>query len=379
MIYQKLSTVLALFSSFSLFATPGIFNNGTLESRDHLNPKRSLEDSTPVHGRAFYIESPHFGYAWGHAVQDTFVPIYVCLKERDLLEHPVTVCIFTNDWDHSSSHCQRISSFFQRLFPHAKLLPLTHRSPSYSFEEIEPFRYGIPLPSWPNQREMLRSFGFQRNVIIPQGIPENTPTNEFVDYALEKLGLDSIAMVPNRVYLINKGPNRNRRLINRSAVAKVFSDQGFEVIDVDLETLSPEEQIKLIRSCEYYISTHGAALTNTMFLHNDSKVMIIWPLHAKYFHSRKYCPFTSVLLSRGVKLMEYDKPYHPYDVYVNLNKVEAPDYFVRYRQRLLWIPKKKGWESIDAFPLPCMYDIYLVDLYIENPREILELILKDLL
>ena len=217
------------------------------------------------------------------------------------------------------------------IFPFVTIHVFNDQSPKTFFEDIEVIQGGAPLFECAEHMVFMRSFGFQNNITVPHKKPEQNLVVEFVDYVLNKYNIKENTFIPNRVYLIRKDKSCARRIINMKQVVETLKNHNYEVVDVDFTHLSPKEQIILTRSSEFFISTHGASLTNTLFLHPEAKVMIIWPENAKYFHNRKYCPFTSILLSKGNKIIEYDKPYHKKDCYLMKNNLLVPQYFYKYK------------------------------------------------
>lgn len=84
---------------------------------------------------------------------------------------------------------------------------------------------------------------------------------------LEKIPASS---TKSRVY-ISRNKQKARRVYNENEVINVLTPLGFEI--VYFEDLTLIQQIELAKGIEIAVSSHGANMTNTMFMPNNSKVL----------------------------------------------------------------------------------------------------------
>lgn len=362
-----------IFASTCLFSFEGHFSKGDLKQVECIPEKTRLKIFSE---RAIFCDSLYYSDAWGHAIQDTIIPLYKYLKDENLIDKPVLICIKTRK--KSTSIISKTTDLLTSIFPQAKVQIFTSKSHPCFFEDIEVVKGGMPGSGADGVQvaqymEQMRRYGFADNIVVDHSSPEWNIVHDFVDHVIDCYDLHDVKLIPNRVYLINKNKSLARKILNRSDLSRLLKEQGYEVLELDFGNLSVRDQIIATRSSQFFVSTHGAALTNTMFLHNEASVVIIWPEDAKYFHNRVYCPFTSILLSKGVQLIEYDKPRSVWDRYGQAQDIMAPEYFFNFRGQLYLKPEKKNWDSIRNFHLACMYDIYNVDMFIENPEELVYL------
>lgn len=366
--FKKALLIPVFFLHAVLHSFEAQYANGKL-IQIHSIPIEEISSNNLIKEKSVYCDSIHFSYAWGHAIQDTVFPIFKFLKENDLLDTNVSIFIKSSNEEHIVN--RNAQQFMKDIFPFVTIHVFNDQSPKTFFEDIEIIQAGAPLSECAEHMAFMRSFGFKDNITIPHKKLEENLVTEFVDYVLNKYDIKENTFIPNRVYLLRKDNSCARRIINMKQVIQTLKKHGYEVVDVDFTHLSPKEQIILTRSSEFFISTHGASLTNTIFLQPEAKVLIIWPENAKYFHNRKYCPFTSILLSKGNKIIEYDKPYHKKDRYLMKDNLLVPQYFYKHKNRVQLRKDKKNWTDILAFPLPCMLDIYQVNMFIGNPEQII--------
>lgn len=92
---------------------------------------------------------------------------------------------------------------------------------------------------------------------------------------------------PKKIYISRKNA-RARRVINENELIEKLEKVGF--VCLELENISFAEQVELFSGCELLISLHGAALTNSIFMPLDAKVIELFPadhpkeeLNACYF------------------------------------------------------------------------------------------------
>jgi capsular polysaccharide biosynthesis protein len=84
---------------------------------------------------------------------------------------------------------------------------------------------------------------------------------------------------PNRKIYISRRKARNRHVVDEHAVERTLIARGFE--SVCFEDLSVAEQIALMRRAKTIVTTHGAALANTIFAPAGACVIEIFPRQRK--------------------------------------------------------------------------------------------------
>lgn len=124
-----------------------------------------------------------------------------------------------------------------------------------------------------------------QNLIVPSlagPVGCLTPRGWQVLQQLAPLG--QAAGLPRRIY-ISRRAARWRRVINEAEVLEALRPWGF--VSVQLEALSPGEQIALMQRAEAVIGIHGAGLTNLAFCQPGTVVIEIFPTNAvlPYFWS----------------------------------------------------------------------------------------------
>lgn len=77
------------------------------------------------------------------------------------------------------------------------------------------------------------------------------------------------------VYVTRRG-SRGRRVSNESSVIELLVRYGFEVHDFDDTSFA--DQVRLMSECEIFVSIHGAALTNMLFMNPGGTVLELLPI-----------------------------------------------------------------------------------------------------
>ena len=77
-----------------------------------------------------------------------------------------------------------------------------------------------------------------------------------------------------KIYVTRKD-SRARKVINEGEVLEILTPKGFEC--VDLENVSFRDQVDMFVECSHFISIHGGALTNAIFMPPGGKVVELYP------------------------------------------------------------------------------------------------------
>ncbi|MCU0327882.1 MAG: glycosyltransferase family 61 protein [Chitinophagales bacterium] len=88
-----------------------------------------------------------------------------------------------------------------------------------------------------------------------------------------------------KIYVTRRNA-RSRKIFNEEILLDFLSKQGFEILE--LENLSIQAQIEMFRSATVFVSIHGAALTNMVWMQDRSKIIEIMP-YSKENHSENLC------------------------------------------------------------------------------------------
>ena len=122
--------------------------------------------------------------------------------------------------------------------------------------------------------------------------PNHTMTRQFVHHVLERYNVTQVQQIPGRVVVIDRlpylaHPRSNPQTIERAiphlanvtrhvletAFASSSSPTRLSLQVVALETLSMQDQLRLIRQAQVLVGNHGAGLTHTLFLQPHSHVL----------------------------------------------------------------------------------------------------------
>lgn len=93
-----------------------------------------------------------------------------------------------------------------------------------------------------------------------------------------------------------------------------MESRGYVVKKVYFEQLPFFEQVRLARSASIMICTYGSNMTNSIFMHRGSTVVVVWPNpHARLFWVNKYCVLHGAAVLRGIIVHVIDKSYDDRD------------------------------------------------------------------
>jgi len=74
----------------------------------------------------------------------------------------------------------------------------------------------------------------------------------------------------NKIY-ISRNNQQYRKIVNENEVCQVLNGYGFKI--VSFEGMSFDEQVSLMMNAKYVVSSHGANLTNILFMPRGGKVL----------------------------------------------------------------------------------------------------------
>jgi len=91
---------------------------------------------------------------------------------------------------------------------------------------------------------------------------------------IEKCNVVGTSIEPyDRIYVSRKTA-RLRKVENEEGVINLLSNYRFKVVDID--KLNFFQQVQLFSQCKVFVSIHGAALTNAMFMPKGGKVLELY-------------------------------------------------------------------------------------------------------
>lgn len=73
-----------------------------------------------------------------------------------------------------------------------------------------------------------------------------------------------------RIY-VSRGKQKARRIVNEAEVIEILKQHNFQILY--FENLSFEEQVLLVKNAKYYVGSHGANMTNLMFMKDGAGVL----------------------------------------------------------------------------------------------------------
>lgn len=354
--------------------TKAYWSRGKFFDRDkeHISSKtQTIKDKT------IFFEF-NFVSCYGHALLDGLVPLYAMLKADNLLDKSVSIAIRIPSDQMDLPTTRNILQLVKEVFPFKNIYILTGKK-KFFFENIVLDEYkknyaGFykTFPESHNYIKQLKDFGIQDNIVFQDVQVKNNIMKEFVDYVAAAYKIKS-EMVPNRVLIAKR--KSNRKIENFDELVRHLKTRGYDVKVVDFEAISIREQIVQTMQAQYLIGTYGSNLVNAIFLRPEANVVILWHKYAKYFWSRKYCIIHSAFLATGAKLIEFDKPdYDTRDVYTS--EISDANFFYRKGSQIFLKPEKSSLEEMLKYPLPAMYDLTNVNMYIP-PEEIVQLLTKS--
>lgn len=150
------------------------------------------------------------------------------------------------------------------------ILPLDFQEPAYIKESLERLQLRY---IWIDQEKQGHIFENLATVFMPVLFAEINPCfqQEMKDAIVSAVALRYEN--PVRKIYVSRSKARYRKIVNEEELLPVLLSYGYEIIHT--ETLSFNEQVHLFAQAKFLVTTHGAALTNSMFMQPGSSVMEI--------------------------------------------------------------------------------------------------------
>jgi len=237
-------------------------------------------------GKLIDFSVPNNGHQWTTWPSHPY-PSHFDIKYRWKQEQYDKIIVFDDFYNFSNNYYHFLVKMIAQVFQIQKaginlslpvLCPISIREKKFFKEFANLFPILKKLNYIDYQKTIIRCNGFyisDGNTMLPEQI------NCFKN-------LQVSPTTPKKKIFIGR-KNVARVASNQSEIEKIVREEGFEVIY--WENYSVEEQIAIIRNTEYFISFHGAGLTNLLFVQNNNlKVLEIHNANAKlYWHYMLIC------------------------------------------------------------------------------------------
>ena len=110
------------------------------------------------------------------------------------------------------------------------------------------------------------------NLLMPNYLAGSGRIHPEKVFDLKKFFLGKInSQVSKERLYVSRARQKSRKIANEREVVNVMRQFGFET--VYFEDYTFEQQIELVQNCKFLVSSHGANLTNTLFMPQGSKVI----------------------------------------------------------------------------------------------------------
>lgn len=346
------------------------FFNLEEEKTERLKVKKS---KFTISGKSVFF-NPNIVSCYGHAILDGVFPLYLHLKNAELLTTEINLLISFDEDKYNSEVCKKTLLFIKDIFKIKNIILLKKGMIIEKLLSIE----GLPLDgnssqflgfynSYKDSYQYilkLRSIGLKDNVIFKNENFENSPVRDFALFVKKAYNITT-QIIPKKALIIKR--KVLRKILNPEDLITSLKESLYDPCEINFENLSIKELIEAVSSAEIMIGTYGSNLTNAIFMHPESSIIILWHKYAKYFWSRRYCIIHSAFLSAGIKLIELDQPDYDYrNKYDCLSYVNMlTDYFSRCGDLIILNPEKINMNDFINIPGIGSYELLNVDLYIE--------------
>ena len=158
---------------------------------------------------------------------------------------------------------------------------------------IDPGQYTLIIPSDYGKFvfEGIDLFGFKNVIMLPGncGIkadeitlianPNSGHYNPILlaslrEELIEKCSIKCTGTIQYDYIYVSRKTDKLRRVENEDEVVNLLSAYGFKVVEI--AKLNFYDQVTLFSKCKVYVSIHGAALTNAMFMPEGGKVLELY-------------------------------------------------------------------------------------------------------
>lgn len=244
------------------------------------------------------LSSVYTNYSNKHFYQYAIFKYFTSKRER--LKKAENYLLIHNHWSRGYHHwvvesLVRLLSIPKKELKNLVLL-LPEHYPSFVFQSIEsfPFKAIYKIP----HKKCLSV----PQIIIPQ-VPQykkfsQSDITSLRNYFYDIYNIESNSIEPSkRIYVSRK--NAKMRLVeNEAEVENLLKKYGFDIVLA--EELSFQEQVLLFSQCEVFISIHGAALTNLIFMTEGTQVLEFFRLLKNDLPPKTLC-FDQLAIAANIK------------------------------------------------------------------------------
>jgi len=155
---------------------------------------------------------------------------------------------------------------------------LPKASPSYLTETLK--LYGYNDFEYLPERSMIKLDSvYSMNYAAWSGQQHPAVLQSMVEHVISKLGIE--ASIPSKRIYISRSKQYSRRVSNEHALMSVLEKYGFEVHY--FEGMPFAQQVALMQSATHFVTSHGANMTNLIFLPRGATVFELLTNHKPNF------------------------------------------------------------------------------------------------
>ena len=155
---------------------------------------------------------------------------------------------------------------------------LPKSSPAYLTETLKLYGY-TDFEYLPERSMMKLDAVYAMNYAAWSGQQHPDVLQSMVDYVISKLGIENA--VPSKRIYISRSKQFSRRVANEQALVDVLEKYGFEIHH--FEGMPFAQQVALMQSATHFVTSHGANMTNLIFLPRGAKVFELLTNHKPNF------------------------------------------------------------------------------------------------
>lgn len=230
-----------------------------------------------------------------------------------ILDNKETYLLIHHPWHGNYFHWMsetllRLWSVKDKISKMILLLPAEHQISSYVIPSLAPFKFKdvYHIPSGKSllvKRLCVAQLKPKVAMYVPKALVDlNKIYLEYI--SANKIKVEHIG---SRVYLSRKKANK-RNVVNEEEVISILQQHGFVVLEN--ENYSFFEQVALYSKVNYLISSHGAGLTNMLFMPANSAIL---EFHKRITNAEDHHSLVFWYMADGLKHKYYHQICDPLD------------------------------------------------------------------
>jgi hypothetical protein len=185
----------------------------------------------------------------------------------------------------------------EETIPKEFTLVLRADAPQYIRDAVKLFGYNAVFYLPPKSGTRIKNL-YSMNYAAWSGQQHPEVLKRMVKFICKTL--DAEAETPSRKIYVSRSRQFSRRVENEQEILVILERYGFEIIFYEGKSFM--EQVKLMRNVSHFVTSHGANMTNTIFLPGSARVLELlndkkpnfcyWSVNACMGHSYFYqlCP-----------------------------------------------------------------------------------------